>query len=807
MGNDTKSHSIYISSGFREREVLNVEKTVRYEAMKLRWKKLLKTLVNEYEGVRYCPKWYSACPENANEHIESFPTAKATVSTSTSEDTSELIEEVRAKNVDVKVMIPRMISTDEFEQENPDIELKSLGLICHENSHEELCIPNYNEIRPSSYEDKLSQVYQLLKSRGNSDAEIEVELSRLNLLDLPSVPVQEQTNGVFTPDMEPVQEQTNGIFTPDTDVDGALASENFPQNKKSDYISGNDTGKQSEDSENPECNVTCNISDLSEALADAMLEVDSESCTAETSKQEVCSNSSAEYIPILSKRESFDVVYPETSPRIIYDNVVHVDQVDTEYAEPEDQVDNAINNEGHIVYPNPFTLPAEYINNQESLYSKSDNFASLDFINLNDSEHSKRAETIETFVAPTVRDTPDKKNVDSVIKDTSTLNISELTVKLTKELNERTAGSTPDCTSEMLDTPEYIATDVTTENDTSRFDHGDTCIEATDMSISTPKNIENNNGRIHENKTLFANTPQQLHLELSPRNSMLYENLANFNFEENSVESDARSANSTPAETAEIDIIDCVADITCDNVFTSAKEKYNVLDNSHIDKEFSNKTELRTEKRPSVTTESPTGESLEKLPPWIAQIIKASTPPMPHTHKPQKINKQQKEMVNMQSHTSPINRALVHDKNILGIVEKASKYLQENVNSGNSTPETTHKQCDRVKTDEESNDKKNTQKHSKKSISENFSQRSFILQNHSEDEVDLSMNHTPKFKFVSNGVDDIDFQKDAKKYKSKYVDCPYCNFKPEDSAKIVLPASMGEDQLKFMEIQAQVLLQ
>ena len=45
----------------RERDILRVEQTVRYEAMKIRWKKLLKTLVNDYEGVAYCPKWYTGC--------------------------------------------------------------------------------------------------------------------------------------------------------------------------------------------------------------------------------------------------------------------------------------------------------------------------------------------------------------------------------------------------------------------------------------------------------------------------------------------------------------------------------------------------------------------------------------------------------------------------------------------------------------------------------------------------------------------------------------------------------------------------
>lgn len=202
---------------------------------------------------------------------------------------------------------------------------------------------------------------------------------------------------------------------------------------------------------------------------------------------------------------------------------------------------------------------------------------------------------------------------------------------------------------------------------------------------------------------------------------------------------------------------------------------------------------------------SPTGESLEKLPPWIAQMIRASTPTTPDKKAKSKVEveldecscQQSREEVELNKERSELNREL------LGIVETANKYLEQSMKlqSGPNTPSPGSDRCSPIlEKDTRENKVKTPTGSDVKDKDSKQTNESLFLTPISSTEADVFLNNTPCLKLVTDSSPESPSYDENESSRP----CPYCTYNTKTSNKIVLPQSLGEDQLKFMEIQAQL---
>jgi len=216
---------------------------------------------------------------------------------------------------------------------------------------------------------------------------------------------------------------------------------------------------------------------------------------------------------------------------------------------------------------------------------------------------------------------------------------------------------------------------------------------------------------------------------------------------------------------------------------------------------------------------SPTGESLKNVPPWIAQMINSSGKKTNNEKTDNSKNLKIKNEVNFETErfkktfvesNSPAKIDTKHtsksqNKELLGIVENANRILQKQIkdhielNSPKQSPHQSpkHRKLEKLAKKSSLDIKMDFDKICSPSNDAMMSPLSF----HESENIFLV--DTPKFKFISDSTND-NVDNDPQISNRSNKNCPYCNFKPDDALSVHLPASLGDEQLKFMSIQAQV---
>lgn len=837
----------------REREVLKVEQTLRYEAMKIRWKNLLKTLVNEYEGVRYCPKWYSACPENAKEHVELLTKSQASLSVNIVEESLFVIDNVKTEEVKLRLMSPKDTPIDENinnTKDNSDIELKSFGLVCQEHEEEEILNQELEEFCPSSYEEKVSQIHCLSRPRENSDVVVKVEMADIH--------------GIQGNDETEVDQTTENIDEENAPpVNFVTDCSDFQDEKTFNKTKERATSVKFECSE---------VDDIRTALADAMLDVPN---TCSPSKEESSASNTA------CPMEDFDILNSDSVPRSNFNTKVNKQQdsvIDPTSNKPS-SIESVQSNTEPVIFPNPFTLPPEYINNQESLYSQSENFQSLDIANLK----TDRSQSVEVAEVAENSNQSISVKVDEIElnKDTQTIFLSspfpenrkpvetaenlsncnskvDTNMQVNIDANSNKINIVDDDSDNQLLLPEQSLDEIDSKNTfapignenkpdiasevntTSADCIGNTVDVACDenvLGVTATENPDMSNKNNESNAVSAKYTEIVSEENTSDRASIKImdvsgdENTLGMSITENAVvTSDKNVSVISPTENT-LDVTGnennvrilstCSNDIHISNsddelnnaeverLHLQSNNKSLITPSRPIDIGFKSLASLRDDSPDSLWTpikklsvgearipasKSPTGESVEHLPPWIAQMIQASTPSSPEKTRCRRSRTNSTpssiSMTKNSNSKSPPTKGVMYDEEILGIVESANKYLekQAKAHSGRSTPK-------------QNNVQKQMTDNVKKELDKTKSSPS--IRPASCQDIDSFMNVTPKFKFVPHTFDCNDGPVNDKE-DTVFQDCPYCSFNSQEPPQIVLETSLGEEQLKFMEIQAHV---
>ena len=659
-----------------------MENIVRYEAMKIRWKDILKNLDidHEYEGVRYCPKWYGACPDGSKNLLNS-PTFSPKLQSSTNND---LVD------------------------------------------------------------------YQNTKDVSN------------NIL-------EEDRNAEYSIDCQ-------GI-TP--------------------------TDLNNED-----------IDNISKALADAMLESDKSSSLCNKDRLDLR----------LTEPLFADLKSPR-SPRLFSDNVL-VDYSDTEDI-PEIPEHELFDNK---VFPNPFMLSPEYVNRKESLYSMSENIASLDldlmiskialesdgqvdnsklnFENASLNGTCEKSEGADLFLLNKTNDQSSKQSFCPI----------EMDDYYNKEQDEYTTDTIhSQCNGDddlpLLNTTRTATMTITANTDEIHI----TTTEDADENPFVETTLNDKNGEttdipVFQLDDIDGDEEQQNDCLVSGNQYISLNNNSQFGNESGEDNDNKEKDTGLETETPSTNFLS----IAIEN--NHRRESLNTTEFcSHVQMRKTSRDDDSLEKR--YIARSPTGETLEKLPPWIAQMIRVSTPTSPRERKEKQFLDTDLEECLCQITREELElkkEQIELNKELLGIVENANKFVQENLkaHSGRSTPkgllytDTSHL------TLSESNDITPIQNDSINTlrstpIKVHYSiyegSESSFLSPLSNSEANVFIHKTPSLKLVTE--ENTDNTDSGIRLKLPTAEkCPYCSFEPGTTTKVVLPLSLGEEQLKFMEIQAQVSL-
>ena len=792
---------------FREREARDIEFLVRYEALKARWKKLMKNLISDYEGVHYCPRWYSACPENAEERIEDLSPLTVPISNNQTEVSSAVVEEVRAIKNHVDIMIPSNIEpceqneSDSIEKSS-QCELDNLGLICKENDElrleeSDICLDKF----PSSYEEKLNQL-NLMSNANETGNQLRKELSELHYTNnmrtkqetrylkdnkCAEEPIRSNITSFKAGTLSPqgLELEKAGHAQDELNTLNASYKNNYSSDRNIAPNHGDQLCNQTNPNESPHIrtiskklsgNLECNeVDNISEILADAMEDMSMEKGDTPRS---VDTN---EY-----RFNGFDFIDPETSPNVKSDeSVENITFIDEDISDTPKK------------FPNPFSLSKEYINTQESLYSKSENFKSIDLFDKTEEKVNKeKGNEIENSVS---------ENKDHA-----------------KAHPENEVDSTMYISSRGSHTMSFVSNPINNE-DEYRFQSltnqpNNVCNEDSKQFIT---NCNSHNIEGNEEFVKLPNGLNENHYKCKIDNS---NNILSEHETENESESETKPhlkiSLSNPDQIASYDITNLEFDIgqnglkSHENYSELDEEISNItkgLDLSLQDKTYNN-NELNDD--PNVylhrkVARSPTGERLKNVPPWIVQMISPSNSP--------KISpKHDSNNIKSQS-----QKTLTHhfNKELLGIVENANKYLEKELKSlGNSPSKTnvrrsnstaklkyeneTHKTVSKHKNEEVNKEEKintDTTENLNSTIStEKQSSLATPLMKLESDH--FVFNDYCKFKFIlkTNSVNITE------ENNTQTKECPYCNFEPDQALNVELPSALGDDQLKFMEIQAQV---
>ena len=792
---------------FREREARDIEFLVRYEALKARWKKLMKNLISDYEGVHYCPRWYSACPENAEERIEDLTPLKVPISNNETEESRAVVEEVRATKNHVDVMIPSDIESCEGKESNSkekssQFGLDNLGLICKENDElkleePDICLDTF----PLSYEEKLNQL-KLISNADETGNQLQIELSELHYTNKMRTKQETRYLKYSKCAEEPIRSNITsfkaGTLSPqdlELDKTGQTKDELNTLNAsyKNKYSSdrnitpnhGDQLYNQTNSNDSPHictiskklsANLECNeVDNISEILADAMEDMSMEK--GDTPR----SIDTNEY-----RFNGFDLIDPETSPNAKSDeSVENITFIDEGISDTPKK------------FPNPFSLSKEYINTQESLYSKSENFKSIDLFDETEEKMNKeKGSEIENSVSESRDHT--KAHAENEVDSTTYIS--------SKESHTMSCVSNP-----VSNEDEYRFQSLT--NQPNNVDNED-----------SKQFITNCNSHKIEWNEEFVKLPNGLdenHYKFKIDNS---DNILSKNETENKSESETKPhlkiSLSNPDQIASYDITNHEYDI--DQNGLKSHENY-----SEPDEEISNLTkglDLSLQDKTSNNNKlnddpnvyfhrklarSPTGESLENLPPWIIQMI---SPSNSSKNSPKHVPKNIK---------SQSQKTLTHNfnKELLGIVENANKYIEKELKSLENSPSkgSVRRSNSTVKLKSENeihktiSKKKNEQANKAEKINNDVTEnlnsnistkkQSSLSPPWKKFEGDkLFFNDYCKFKFIlkSDCVDN------AEENNKQTKECPYCNFEPDQALSVELSSVLGDDQLTFMEIQAQV---
>ena len=546
---------------------------------------------------------------------------------------------------------------------------------------------------------------------------------------------------------------------------------------------------------------TKNVDDISKALADAMLESS------------------------LCDKERLDVSLTEPlcvdiqSPRCFSEDIL-LNNSDAEDI-PEIPEDELFDNK---VFPNPFMLSPEHINMKESLYSMSENIASVDF-ELMSSETALESGNTTAHIKPGIENSllnepcQEVENgelsneINGVLKEPSNEEIVHYSSADShfQQCNEKDHNETKHFQTTTTDTKEINTTLITTELNENPISDTTAIIETEKNRTQSSTTIET---KADEN-ILSVETPcdkddyDETDIPVFQLDDIqdTYDEQQNIdNHSQNELEDSCNDEKSTD-----------LLSINFEN--NRSQESLNRTEScSHIQSQktaAANADQVETR----YIAKSPTGETLDKLPPWIAQMIRVSTPTSPREKKEMQLTDTEFEECLTQKTKDELElkkEQIELNKELLGIVENANKFVKENMktHSGRSTPKELMQNATSQLTPPEDNeadiptkpkDLAITQTPTNKNISE-LNESSF-LSPISNSEASVFIKRTPSLKLVAEENGSVDRADDM-----KYLDlpdaaekkCPYCSFEAETSTKIVLPLSLGEENLKFMELQAQV---
>lgn len=546
------------------------------------------------------------------------------------------------------------------------------------------------------------------------------------------------------------------------------------------------------------------IENISDALADAMrdCEQDNTSTKKNTSISSGGSPTPMDGSVLVVDNERYpvtpDYLCPEQlSPRDLKDDMIHVTNDSFLLNKDRDVEDGASYREKR--FPNPFTLPAEYINTQESLYSQSENIEPLDLYSFDTKSSNHNA--IEQKITPAAS-SGDSRGQGNVVPDLAKKSSADTNKSLPK-LTEQTVSST--FYEGQVDQDYAInATEYTVVIDSSS-EKSDNCTP----KLKSPCEITDATETPNIGNTITG-IPPVCHIDVDTKHTYNRhaEDCCNGTTEPHSSGGFCNNIeNVTSLENPVINKSSNRSNINNNTITNEQKE--DDLTNSNRPTNSSGKSVPTPSSTPQpikipgsnavanpITYVNPPVQSLEKLSPWVAQMVKASTP----TGRREKtrfevdveeFKQKEKEQEDILRQQRQEQEKL--DQELLGIVHNANKFVEESIKkniSGHTTPKlsnTSPEMEPKVKKDKVIN-------------TETIPDSSFMSPL-PPSEVDVFLSDTPSLKLVSEtnfSFDDVDFS------PKKTSACPYCSFQSDVSTKLVLTESLGEDQLKFMEIQAQV---
>ncbi|XP_066923802.1 uncharacterized protein [Clytia hemisphaerica] len=565
-----------------------------------------------------------------------------------------------------------------------------------------------------------------------------------------------------------------------------------------------DAGCTSEDED-----ISVETNDISKALADAMLDEGDKQSAASHAKQKHCSNEGqgdSKAVPEIIIDGQFI-----NSPRPFSDNVlIDYDEADLDEIPEDELFDNK-------VFPNPFEMSPEYVNTRETLFSLSENIISLDI----DSLHSPKSPSKEiTKTNDNLTENVDiqsNKPYDNINQpENGTISGNCSNTSQPEHITENGLENNSRCDSDNL--TEHNET----INDTEQCEINDIDIPHQAKSSADEENDESEvltNGCATNNNvsTVFLFEEDSIN---SNSEEVERERMDNSYPSHNSNENITQTCKTnSDREGSEVDLIK--ASLSVDNI--NGKENENTLldDNGRCKHTETLEVPESPNEKPFIAR-SPTGQMLEKLPPWIAQMIRASTPTSPKerakdTERKIDVNEifeqclcqKTREELELRKEQIELN------KELLGIVENANKFVEQNMKvcSRGNTPKQDVEDGDVqfIPIKQTSNEANETGITSSQSLKDVRTLESNFLSPLSSSEASVFLRPTPSLKLVVDDgastlveeeVDGASPQRDEDGVESKK--CPYCSFEPDSSTKIVLPSSVGEEQLKFMEIQAQV---
>jgi hypothetical protein len=496
------------------------------------------------------------------------------------------------------------------------------------------------------------------------------------------------------------------------------------------------------------------IDDISVALADAMLECDNE-----------------------RNSKSPDYFYPGISPRKDIDSTL-AEYEDAEIIPESELFDNK-------VFPNPFMLSPEYVNTQESLYSLSENIECLDIYSL-----ATKKNTVVNTEIESNRDEDINDKFVNFEKEKDLISDTVIVEQVLDRIIESIVrNNLLECKNPKPHSQEKaLYSDIQTDKV---------------LKIYVENNPEIKIDQFHRNNIIYGDFPNiDCFVEEENDNNDMENKNGNEDKTENDFEDDNNDTNDTKNNV--LDKGQKENDVSV--YFTPKKsESIQIKRNGNLLKVHETK-KLDTSKNKNLNVaKSPTGESLERLPPWIAQMIRASTPTSPKQSDKKtdyfEGDLQKCLCIETQEEIELRKGQVELNKELIGIVQNANKYVEENMklHSGSNTPkpgsEISSPVLARTSEQSEKYDLPPSELF-ENNREEESNNGSLFLAPLSASEADVFLNQTPSLKIIMDEKTEVDGADVTSKK------CPYCSFETATSTKIVLPASLGEDQLKFMGIQA-----